>query len=46
LSGRPDGTGLGLSIVKRILRTHHGDIIVLSTGSQGTVMRVTLPLAH
>ncbi len=46
LSGRPDGTGLGLSIVKRILRSHHGDIVVLSTNPQGTVMRVTLPLAH
>jgi len=46
LTGRPDGTGLGLSIVKRILRSHHGDIAVLSTGPQGTVMRVTLPLAR
>ncbi len=46
LSGRPDGTGLGLAIVKRILRSHHGDIAVLSTGPQGTVMRVTLPLAR
>ena len=46
LSGRPDGTGLGLAIVERILRSHHGDIIVLATGPQGTTMRLSLPLAR
>jgi signal transduction histidine kinase len=46
LSGRPDGTGLGLAIVERILRSHHGDIAVLSTGPQGTTMRLSLPLAR
>jgi signal transduction histidine kinase/putative methionine-R-sulfoxide reductase with GAF domain len=46
LTGRPDGTGLGLAIVERILRSHHGDIAVLSTSPQGTTMRVTLPLAR
>lgn len=46
LSGRPDGTGLGLAIAKRILLSHHGDIRLLSTGPDGTTMRITLPLAH
>lgn len=46
LSGRPGGTGLGLSIAKRIMRAHHGDIEVASTGPEGTVMRISLPLAQ
>jgi signal transduction histidine kinase len=45
LSGRPDGTGLGLAIAKRILLSHHGDISLRRTGSAGTTMRITLPLA-
>lgn len=46
LSGRPGGTGLGLAIAKRILESHHGDIALVSTGSTGTRMRVSLPLAR
>lgn len=46
LTGRPDGTGLGLAIVKRILRGHHGDVVVLASSPKGTTMRVTLPLAR
>ncbi len=45
LSGRPDGTGLGLAIAKRILLSHHGDIVLLQTSPAGTTMRITLPLA-
>ncbi len=45
LSGRPDGTGLGLAIAKRILISHHGDIILRETSPTGTTMRVILPLA-
>ncbi|HWL16751.1 MAG TPA: GAF domain-containing protein [Opitutus sp.] len=45
LSGRPGGTGLGLAIARRILESHHGDIALVSTGPQGTTMRVSLPLA-
>lgn len=45
LSGRPDGTGLGLAIAKRILVSHHGDIKLLRTSSEGTTMRLTLPIA-
>ena len=43
LSGRPDGTGLGLAIAKRILRSHHGDIELVSSGPGGTTMRILLP---
>ena len=44
LTGRPGGTGLGLAIAKRIMESHHGDITLVSTGSTGTTMRVSLPL--
>ena len=45
LSGRPDGTGLGLAIAKRILISHHGDIVLLHSAPSGTTMRVALPIA-
>jgi signal transduction histidine kinase len=45
LSGRPGGTGLGLAIAKRILASHHGDIVLHETSPAGTTMRLTLPLA-
>ena len=45
LTGRTDGTGLGLAIVQRIVKSHHGDIALISTGPQGTTFRITLPLA-
>jgi len=44
LSGRPDGTGLGLAIAKRILLSHHGDIVLVATSPAGTTLRITLPL--
>ncbi|MCB1121789.1 MAG: histidine kinase, partial [Verrucomicrobiae bacterium] len=44
LTGRPDGTGLGLSIVKRILKSHRGDIVVKQTGPEGTTMKLWIPL--
>ncbi len=45
LSGRSDGTGLGLAIAKRILLSHHGDIVLLDSSSAGTTLRISLPLA-
>lgn len=42
---RREGTGLGLSIVHRIVRDHSGVIEVRSAQGQGTVFRVTLPVA-
>lgn len=44
LTGRAGGTGLGLSIVKRILRSHRGDIEVKETGPSGTTMKLWIPL--
>jgi len=38
------GTGLGLSITQRIVEEHHGTIEVSSSGCEGTVFTVTLPL--
>jgi len=43
LTGKSQGTGLGLSIVKRILKSHHGDISVEKTGKSGTTLKVELP---
>jgi signal transduction histidine kinase len=45
LSGRSDGTGLGLAIAKRILLSHHGDIVLLDSSTAGTTLRISLPLA-
>lgn len=46
LTSRPEGTGLGLSIVKRILKSHLGDIKVKKTGPGGTTMKLWLPLVQ
>ncbi len=46
LTDKPEGTGLGLSIVKRILRTHHGDVSVAKSSHLGTTLRIELPLAQ
>ena len=46
LTDKPEGTGLGLSIVKRIMRTHHGDVSVANSSSLGTTLRIELPLAQ
>jgi len=39
------GTGLGLAIAKRVLISHHGDLILVASSPEGTTMRLTLPLA-
>jgi signal transduction histidine kinase len=39
------GTGLGLSIAKAIADAHAGAIELVSSGSEGTTFRLTLPLA-
>ena len=39
------GTGLGLTISKRILRAHDGDLELMESSSQGTVFKISLPIA-
>ena len=43
LSSRPGGTGLGLAIARELARAHGGDVVLVSTGSDGTVFRITIP---
>ncbi|MDR2430355.1 MAG: GAF domain-containing protein [Puniceicoccales bacterium] len=43
LTGRKEGTGLGLAIAKRIMRSHHGDIALESSGGGGTVFALWFP---
>jgi signal transduction histidine kinase len=43
-SGRADGTGLGLSIARDLMQGHGGDIALASTGAEGTIFRLTLPV--
>ncbi|HOW69343.1 MAG TPA: ATP-binding protein [Phycisphaerae bacterium] len=38
------GTGLGLPVARKIVREHHGRIVVESTPGKGTVFRVRLPV--
>ena len=40
------GTGLGLAIVKHIVQAHKGELKIESTISQGTTVRVRLPMAQ
>jgi signal transduction histidine kinase len=43
-SGRPGGTGLGLAISQLLARQIGATLELVSTGPQGTVFRVTLPV--
>jgi signal transduction histidine kinase len=43
-SARAGGTGLGLAIARELARGHGGDLALLSTGPEGTVFRLTIPL--
>jgi signal transduction histidine kinase len=42
-AGRPGGSGLGLAIARDLARGHGGDVVLVSTGPEGTVFRITLP---
>jgi len=41
--GKEKGIGLGLTAVHKIMQDHGGDVVVESTGSQGTVFKLFLP---
>lgn len=45
-STKAGGLGLGLSICQSIVRAHNGKMEIESTGPQGTLIAVTLPLAR
>lgn len=45
LTGSKGGTGLGLSISKQILKTHHGQIELVSSGAEGSTFSFWLPEA-
>ena len=42
-SVRSGGTGLGLAIAHELVSSHGGRIVLVSTGSDGTVFRITIP---
>jgi len=42
-AARPGGSGLGLAIARDLARAHGGDLVLVSTGADGTVFRITLP---
>jgi signal transduction histidine kinase len=44
VSTKPGGTGLGLSVARRIARGMGGDIVLHSTGSEGTIFATRIPL--
>lgn len=38
------GTGLGLPLVRDIMRAHHGDVVVRSTGAEGSTFVLVVPV--
>jgi hypothetical protein len=44
-SSRPGGSGLGLAIGRLLARQIGGELVLVSTGPQGTVFSVMMPLA-
>ena len=42
--GKENGTGLGLTAVEKIVQDHGGQVSVESTGPEGTVFKLILPL--
>jgi signal transduction histidine kinase len=45
-STRHDGAGLGLAIARDLMLAHGGEIVLASSGPEGTVFRLTLRAAH
>lgn len=44
-SARKGGTGLGLVIARDVMRAHGGELILATSGDDGTVFRLTFPAA-
>jgi len=42
-AARSGGSGLGLAIARELTRGHGGDLVLVSTGPEGTVFRIALP---
>lgn len=42
-AGKDNGIGLGLAVVQKIIQDHGGQVNVECTGSNGTVLRISLP---
>lgn len=42
-SGRSGGTGLGLAIARELAQGHGGDVVLVSTGPEGSTFEVRLP---
>jgi signal transduction histidine kinase len=42
-AARSGGSGLGLAIARDLARAHGGDIVLVSTGEDGTVLRIEIP---
>lgn len=46
VSGREGGTGLGLAFVDRVIKAHHGHVVVRDGPGAGTVFEIRLPVAE
>jgi len=46
VTGREEGAGLGLAFVERIIKAHHGSILLRSESGKGTIFEVRLPIAE
>lgn len=44
LVAKAGGTGLGLAIARELMRGHGGDLLLVSTGANGTCFRIVLPV--
>jgi len=42
-AARSGGSGLGLAIARDLARAHGGDIVLVATGAEGTVLRIEIP---